>query len=582
MSKKIISKIIKIDKKLQEIIDRSNQELYEREQRDHLNGQIIKQLEAELRKARSIANALTGCNEALVRSTTEEQFLLQVCELIVKSGEYQMAWIGFANHDPEKSITPVAQYGFEYGYLEKLRISWDPSSERGQGPTGRAIRSLIPESAPDIATDPQFIWREEAIRRGYASSLSLPFQLQDETTIGTLNIYAREPQAFNAEEISLLSGMAKDIAYGIDSIRQTQKSSETEKRNQLEYRSKIVISNLLETALKPITLERMLETCLDLILSIPWISIMSKGSIFLFNDARNVLTLATQRNLSAPLLSLCQQIPLGYCLCGRAARDRKTVFSSCLDSRHDVRFDGITEHGHYCIPIIADDALLGVLNLYVVHHHHHSPDQELFLTTVASTLAGIIKRKSTEEQINILANTDSLTGIMNRRAYLEALHHEIARCKRDRTQLAVLYLDLDRFKQVNDSLGHQYGDLLLVQTIQRVSHVLRETDLMGRIGGDEFSIVLPNSDAAGARIVAEKIIRLLNQPFQINAHGISIGVSIGCSLYPDHGPTADLLLQKADQALYSVKTNGKNDFQLCPFPIPGDADLVGINKPIGS
>ncbi|NGZ05898.1 MAG: GGDEF domain-containing protein [Magnetococcales bacterium] len=577
MGNKITKKIHNIEKMVTELVTTATHERSIRQQNNTEQERLIKQLEAELRKSRSIANALTGCNEALVRSTTEEQFLLQLCELIVKSGEYQMAWIGFANQDSDKTVTPAAQYGFEYGYLEQLHISWDAASERGQGPTGRAIRTLTPETAQDIATDPHFVWREEAIKRGYASSVSLPFQLQDESTIGTINIYAREPKAFTAEEIALLSGMTKDIAFGIDSIRNARKHSEVEKRHQLEYRSKIVIANLLETALKPITLDRMLETCLDLILSIPWISIMSKGSIFLYQNTRNTLVMTTQRNLSAPLLTLCQEVPLGYCLCGRAAQEKTTVFSSCLDNRHDVRFDGITEHGHYCLPIIADNALLGVLNLYVAHNHQHSPDQELFLTTVANTLAGIIQRKSSEEQITILANTDSLTGIMNRRSYLEALQHEIARSKRNLTRLAVLYLDLDRFKQVNDNLGHKYGDLLLMQTVQRIKHVLRETDLMGRIGGDEFSIVLPNSDPTGAGIVAEKIIRLLNQPFLIDGHTIRIGVSIGCSLYPEHGLTGDLLLQMADKALYTVKTNGRNAFQLFHDPNLNDLEWVEIN-----
>ncbi|MEO5346888.1 MAG: sensor domain-containing diguanylate cyclase [Magnetococcus sp. YQC-9] len=520
---------------------------------------IIGQLENELLKARRIANALTSCNEALVRSTTEEQFLLQICELIVKSGGYQLVWVGLAKNDKKKTIHPVAQYGFEYGYLDQLHLTWDETSERGNGPTGRAIRSHVPEIANDIANDPKFeCWRDEAVKRGYSSSIALPFLIEDGHLTGVLNIYSSEAFSFKQDEIALLSGMAKDVANGINSIRKMSRNLELEKKNQLEYRSRLIISNLLELALKPLNIERMLEACLDLILSIPWVAILSKGSIFLHDSEKNILVMATQRNLSAPLLKLCQNIEMGYCLCGRAAQEKKPVFASCLDERHDVRFDGISEHGHYCIPILSEQDLLGVLNLYVEHNHENDKDQELFLTTVASTLAGIIKRKNAEEKIHNLANTDSLTNIANRRAFMETIDHEVARSKREKLNFAVLYLDLDKFKQVNDVFGHKIGDVLLVQAVNRMKSMLRETDTIGRIGGDEFAVVLPNSKFSGAEHVAEKIINTLNQPFNIGENDINIGVSIGCSIYPDHGIIGEVLLHKADNALYMVKANGKN------------------------
>lgn len=553
----------KIEDMLQAIIGVSYQELAEKQE---INTQQTKQihfLEAELKKAKNIANALTSCNEALVRSTSEEQFLLQICELIVKSGAYQLVWIGFAQHDEHKSIHPVAHYGFEYGYLEKINLTWDENSERGQGPTAKAIRNRSPETANDLANDPQYAHcREEAIKRGYAASIALPIVIDEEDNekenVGVLTIYSKEPASFNTDEIILLSGMAKDIANNISSIRRTNRNLDMEKRNQMEYRSRLVISNLLETALKPLNLSRMLEACLELILSIPWISIMSKGSIFIYDEETNLLKMATQRGLSTPLLKLCQNIELGYCLCGRAAQSRKLVFSSCLDERHDVRFEGITEHGHYCLPIMAEESLLGVLNLYVAHNHQNNPEQEQFLNTVANTLAGIIKRKSADERIYILANTDSLTNIPNRRAFMEHLDHEVARSKRDKLTFAVMYMDLDKFKQVNDVLGHKAGDLLLIQTVKRIKHILRETDTMGRIGGDEFTIILPNSDYLAVEFVAEKIIKSVNQPFTIEGNEVRIGISIGCSLYPEHALSGEDLLRKADKALYVVKSRGKN------------------------
>ncbi|MBF0127958.1 MAG: GGDEF domain-containing protein [Magnetococcales bacterium] len=553
----------RIEDVLQAMLHVAYKERMEKENQIGQQARVITTLDNELKRSKNIANALTSCNEALVRSTSEAQFLLQVCELVVKSGDYQLVWIGFASQDADRTIVPVAQYGFEDGYLEKLKLSWDETVIGGQGAAGRAVRNRCAETVNDIANDPSASYcREEALKRGYAALIALPVVLEEEATVGVLNIYSKDAFVFNSDEVKLLSRMAMDIAYGISSIRKSHRNRLVEKKNQLEYKSRIVISNLLETSLKPITLVRMLEACLELILSIPWVSILSKGSIFLFDAENTILKMATQRSLSTPLLKLCETVELGYCLCGRAAMERKIVFSSCLDERHEVRFEGIAEHGHYCIPIMADDQLLGVLNLYVVHNHENDKDQELFLSTVANTLAGIIQRKAAEEQIHLLANTDSLTGVANRRAFMERLDLEVAKAKREKLNFAVLYLDLDRFKQVNDQLGHKAGDQLLIQVVKRVKSVLRETDTLGRIGGDEFALVLPHSPFAGAQFVAEKIIHLLNQPFAITGQEVSIGISIGCSIYPDHGTVGDLLLQKADCALYAVKSRGKNSVLL--------------------
>ncbi|MBF0180266.1 MAG: GGDEF domain-containing protein [Magnetococcales bacterium] len=563
MGKMMKARLDQIESLLHAMIGVAYKERQEKEAIIARQADLIASLDGELKRSKSIANALTSCNEALVRSTSEMQFLLQVCEMVVKSGDYQLVWIGFAQTDAEKHIKPVAHYGYADGFLERLRMTWDENAAGGRGPAGRAIRNRCAETANDIATDPDYLHcREEALKRGYAASISLPLLLEGEEEIGVLNIYSRDRFVFNSDEVKLLSRMAQDISYGMLSIRKSHRNHMLEKKNKLEYQSRIVISNLLETSLKPISLERMLEACLELILSIPWVSIVSKGAIFLYDSDNDQLRMVTQRSLSTPLLKMCATVEAGYCLCGRAAKERKLIFSSCLDERHDVRFEGMSDHGHYCLPIMADGELLGVLNLYVACGHENDPEQELFLHTVASTLAGIIKRKAAEERIQLMANTDSLTNVANRRAFMERLGLEIAKARREKSTFALLYMDLDRFKLVNDQLGHKAGDQLLVQVVQRIAGILRETDALGRIGGDEFVLVLPNSQFHGAKFVAEKIIHLINQPFIVADQEVGIGVSIGCAMYPEHGVAGDLLLHKADCALYAVKSRGRNQVLL--------------------
>jgi signal transduction histidine kinase len=136
----------------------------------------------------------------------------------VEVGGYRLTWVGFAEQDEEKTVHPVAQVGFEEGYLETVNITWD-DTELGRGPTGTAIRTGKPCIAKNILTDPNYApWRAEAAKRGYASSIALPL-IANGRTFGALNIYAVEPDAFDAEEVKLLTELVDDLAYGIAALR---------------------------------------------------------------------------------------------------------------------------------------------------------------------------------------------------------------------------------------------------------------------------------------------------------------------------------------------------------------------------
>ncbi len=174
--------------------------------------------EEALRKANRALETLGLCNKALVRATDEAAFLREVCQIIVEAGGYRLAWVGSAEQNEQKTVRPVAQAGFENGYLETIHITW-ADTEYGRGPTGTAIRTGTPAIAENIPTDSDFApWREEATRRGYASSIALPL-VAENRTFGALNVYAAEPNAFDTEEVDLLMDLADDLAYGITVLR---------------------------------------------------------------------------------------------------------------------------------------------------------------------------------------------------------------------------------------------------------------------------------------------------------------------------------------------------------------------------
>ncbi len=175
------------------------------------------------------------------------------------------------------------------------------------------------------------------------------------------------------------------------------------------------------------------------------------------------------------------------------------------------------------------------------------------------THTDISNRKKNEEIIWKQANFDALTGLPNRRMFFDRLNEEIKRCDRAKTMFALMYIDLDGFKKVNDSFGHLVGDNLLVQVAQRVSQCIRESDTVARLGGDEFTIILrdiENSDAV--RGVAEKLLSDINTPFKLGVYDAVISASIGISIFPNNSIYEDMLINIADKAMYEAKANGKN------------------------
>jgi len=180
----------------------------------------------------------------------------------------------------------------------------------------------------------------------------------------------------------------------------------------------------------------------------------------------------------------------------------------------------------------------------------------------ASNLASIaIERKRAEDMIWRQANYDAVTNLPNRRLFRDRLEQELRKTQRDGSVLALFFIDLDRFKEVNDTLGHDIGDLLLVEAAQRIRRCVRETDTVARIGGDEFTVILPQiDDIDRIEHVAEQIIEVLAESFPLGGEAVFVSASIGITLYPNDAEDAESLLKHADQAMYVAKNNGRNCF----------------------
>lgn len=187
------------------------------------------------------------------------------------------------------------------------------------------------------------------------------------------------------------------LCIGINSTKQI------EAQNSLisESEEQSAINSILSVSLKNITLKEQLERSLDILLSLSWLTIRNAGGIFLVDKKSDTLVLTVERGLHPALLTLCARVPFGHCLCGRAAATKEIQYAACLDKRHEITYDGIQPHGHYNIPIVSQNNVLGVIVLYLTHGHEKNEREIMFLGSVANTLAGLIERYHIQDALSI-------------------------------------------------------------------------------------------------------------------------------------------------------------------------------------
>jgi len=227
--------------------------------------------------------------------------------------------------------------------------------------------------------------------------------------------------------------------------------------------------------------------------------------------------------------------------------------------------DGL--HTAFCFPVISGGMLHGVMEFFSCEIRPVDHDLMQAMTTIGASIGQFMKRREVEAALEHQALHDALTTLPNRVLFQNRLERALPVARGERGYLAVLLLDLDRFKNVNDSFGHRHGDLLLQQTALRLQTAVRESDTVARLGGDEFALLLPTAERAGAVLVANKILQSLQQPVVVEKDRLDVGASIGIALYPEHGEDAAMLLQHADIAMYMAKRNRSD---LCVYTAQED------------
>lgn len=296
----------------------------------------------------------------------------------------------------------------------------------------------------------------------------------------------------------------------------------------------------------------------------------SVASIMFFDEQRESLIVRSAPNIPVDIINKLNGLKPGKNAgsCGTAVYLSKPVY---VENTHtDQRWEGVKEfaldyniNACWSHPIKShDDVVIG--SFAISSFSHKAPDEfQRRLLSVATNIAGIIfQREKKEQELWDLAHRDLVTGIPNRIFLHQRLDHAIKSASRSETQLALFFIDLDKFKDINDTHGHKTGDKVLIETAKRIKNCIRVGDTISRYGGDEFVLLVENlSESYNVGLIAEKILSALSEPLYIEGSKLKVTPSIGISIYPNDGDTPESLLSYADTAMYQAKANGRNNYK---------------------
>ncbi|MBS0369307.1 MAG: EAL domain-containing protein [Proteobacteria bacterium] len=451
----------------------------------------------DIERLQRLHHALSVTNKAIVHARDADALLPQVCRIAVEFGELDLAWIGFPEIEGSV-LKPVAMYG-------KCR---DGGTDLGCLPTHRvpAEALIVNDPAlPDmVEACPDGLGRDKA-----AGSFAL-FPIRDSGgPDGALVLCKAEKHFFDAQTVALLDEMSTDIGFALRNYRRDE---------TLRLAAKVFENN-----------------------SEGIVIIDPERRVVMTNRAFTALTgIAGQDVRGRPLVLFDpQKHPRGF-----ASRIRAVALQ-----------DGLWQ-GEVWIRRASGESFPADMSISVVR----APDGPAF--HYVGVFSDISRRKADEARIRFLANHDFLTGLPSRAALQPTMAHAVEDARRDGRRIGLCFLDLDRFKNINDTLGHHVGDQLLVEVAQRLTSVLREGECVLRHGGDEFVVVVPEQGGpADLQASGERLLAALDEPFRLAGCEFSLSTSVGVAIYPDHGEDAEILLDRADMAMYKAKEEGRNGVQ---------------------
>lgn len=434
-------------------------------------------------------------------------------------------------------VKRVRGYGHRVSQVLGLRLA------NGRGLSGWAAQHRESVRIGDVSSDPRYVSGLAEAR----SNMAVPMAVGSELA-GVINVESSRPDAFTAEHEKLLTVLASHAALAIIAAQARERLEE----RLLHLNALYQISQLSS---RQDDLDSVLNTMLEVAQTlIP----LGQIAILLLDDRNETLCVRVSQGYAEGVEGLV--IPLGKGVTGRAAQSGQTIVVNDLAAESDY-IPGVSgARSEIAVPLIVEGRVIGVLNSEALDAHAYSHDQVRMLSVIAQQAAVVLRTAQLHAETWRLSITDPLTGLYNRREYVRRLEDHLVRAKRYGENLAVVFLDLDRFKSLNDQFGHIAGDLALQQLAEALRRAMRESDTLARIGGEEFAVLLDRANLADARVAAERL------RVAVESARLELGnevthrstVSGGIAVYPQDGIDAKTLLRRADGALYTAKSGGRN------------------------
>lgn len=426
-----------------------------------------------------------------------------------------------------------SQIGWDAG-CDKLRLGAD------KGITGAAVQKKQPVYAPDVTKDSRYICAAESTQ----SELAIPL-LVGEEVVGVLDCQSDRVDHFDRETIDLLTLFSTQASIALQNAKLY--SLERARARQLE-----AINAIAQQATAVMDLEDLLaRVCSEIRKAFQ----VAHVSLCLREEGELVLR-AHVGGLKA-CAPAGGRMPANRAPWTRVLASGRTLIENDLDAatESDRLFSG--SRARMLVPLISFGQILGVLTLHSSEKNAFHASELQSLESVADICASSIQSAHYVERIRQLSYLDGLTGIFNRRFFELRIQEEMERSRRGGTGMAVVMVDIDQFKKLNDEFGHVLGDEVLRQVSSVFHQQVRKIDVVCRYGGEEFALLLSNTTAAHAMAVADKLRKLV-EGWQFPGVPRTVTISAGVAAFPEHGVTRDELVHAADTALYAAKQAGRN------------------------
>ncbi len=454
----------------------------------------------------------------------------------------------------ELAVVRARGYGSRREEVLGLRL------RAGEGISGRCATERRAIRVGDVQSDPTYVTGLDSAR----SNLAVPLVLGRDV-VGVLNVESDRRDAFSSAHEELLTVLGAQAALAIAAARDRDGLQERIRQLDALYRISRVSNQRRDL---DETLRAIVEIACELSPDAD-----CHMAFLLVDPETGHLRVRAARGYGPDLGDL--RIPLGDGVTGRCAATGRSLIVEDV-SREAAYINGVPGgRSEIAVPLIVDGQVIGVLDAESVRPHAFGPESERTLTVIAQQAAAVIQTVQLHEEARRLAVTDPLTGLHNRRFFMDRLVEHVRRAERYGECLALLLLDFDYLKEVNDFHGHQVGDRALCAVARLLESCLRESDEVARIGGDEFAAVLLKADGPLIETVHERMRDAIDalDLRDDEGHELQVSLSAGVAFFPDDADGPDVLLQRADEALYRAKRRGRNQvavYDPTRVPPPGD------------